>query len=97
MSLAFQELAQNAGKIGELKERKAAEEEIDAKNKQPGAVWCKRRMIPGGEGFLSRFRQDKFIFDEASHAYVIDKSGSSAFNAYSALTGSVSVRLVRNR
>lgn len=53
-------------------------EEIDVKNERPGAVWCKRKMIPGGEGFLSRFRQDKFVFDEASHAYVIDKSGSNA-------------------
>jgi hypothetical protein len=53
-------------------------EEIGAKNPHPGATWCKRRMIRGGEGFLSRFRQDKFIFDEAAHAYVIDKSGSNA-------------------
>src|SRR5207248_309912 len=51
-------------------------EEIDGQGKSPGAVWAKRRMVPGGEGFVSHFRQDKFVFDESSHAYVIDKSGS---------------------
>ncbi len=39
-------------------------QEIDGgEGSAPGAIWMKRNMIPGGEGFTSRFRQDKFIFD----------------------------------
>lgn len=43
----------------------------------PGAIWMKRPMIPGGEGFVSRFRQDKFDFNPGSHGYVFDAHGSS--------------------
>jgi hypothetical protein len=43
----------------------------------PGAIWMKRSMIPGGEGFISRFRQDKFDFDPATHGYVFDAKGSA--------------------
>ncbi len=51
--------------------------EIDAEGAVPGAVWIPRFVKPGGEGFLSRFDQDRFIFDEASHSYVKDTAGSA--------------------
>jgi hypothetical protein len=43
----------------------------------PGAIWMKRSMIPGAGGFISKFRQDKFYFDAATHGYVFDASGSA--------------------
>ena len=44
---------------------------------QLGAVWCKRFVVPGQDGYLSRFRQDRFVFDEKSHSYVLDPGGSA--------------------
>jgi hypothetical protein len=41
-----------------------------------GAVWINRFITPGGPGTLSNFRQDRFIFDEKSRSYVIDRAGS---------------------
>lgn len=53
------------------------EEIDDADTPAPGAIWLKRPMLPGGAGFLSRFRQDKFIFDPATHDYIFDPRGSA--------------------
>ncbi len=52
-------------------------EEVNGQGKAPGAVWARRRMIPGGPGVLSRFRQDRFAYDESAKAYVFDRSGSA--------------------
>jgi hypothetical protein len=53
-------------------------EEVDGEGPAPGAVWCKRFINPGGPGFLSRFRQDHFVLDEKTAAYVLKKEGSVA-------------------
>jgi hypothetical protein len=50
-------------------------EEVNGEGAAPGAVWMKRFMKPG-EGFLSTFRQDRFVFDPKTREYEIDKSGS---------------------
>jgi len=52
-------------------------EELNGQGAAPGAIWCPRIMTPAGSGFLSHFRQDRFIFDPSSHSYVIDKPSSS--------------------
>src|SRR5438477_8824505 len=46
-------------------------EEVDGQGAAPGAVWCKRYVMPGSEGFLSQFRQDHFVLDEKGGAYVL--------------------------
>ncbi|MHB1001427.1 MAG: hypothetical protein ACYC27_19480 [Armatimonadota bacterium] len=51
-------------------------EEIDGKGKAPGSIWCKRYVVPGGEGFFTKFRQDRYIFDEKTKSYVPDESGN---------------------
>jgi len=51
-------------------------EELDGEGPAPGAVWVKRHMTPGGEGVLSRFRQDHFIFDPATRSYTFYDRGS---------------------
>jgi len=53
-------------------------EEIHADNSAPGGVWCSRFMTPGEPGVLSHFRQDRFVYDKASHSYQFDKDGSTA-------------------
>jgi hypothetical protein len=53
-------------------------EEIGGDGAAPGAVWMSRFMVPGGPGYLSRYRQDRFVFDRAAGRYVVDKSGSAA-------------------
>lgn len=57
-------------------------EEIDS-GISGGAVWVKRHMTPGGEGFVSRYRQDRFAYDESKQAYVHDPRGSGPdFRSY---------------
>jgi hypothetical protein len=53
-------------------------EEIGGAGPAPGALWMNRHMIPGGPGVLSRYRQDRFVFNPESRSYVIDKGGSAA-------------------
>jgi hypothetical protein len=50
-------------------------EEVDGEGAAPGCVWVKRFMKPG-EGFLSTFRQDRFIFNQKTRQYEIDRDGS---------------------
>jgi hypothetical protein len=50
-------------------------EEIGAEGAAPGCVWMKRFMKPG-EGFLSTFRQDRFVFNEKTRQYELDPNGS---------------------
>ena len=52
-------------------------EEIEDHGKAPGAVWARRHMVPGGPGFVSRFRQDRYAYDESAKAYVFTESGSA--------------------
>lgn len=52
-------------------------QEIGGDGKNPGAVWINRFVTPGGEGVLSRFSQDRYVYDEASKSYIIDKNGSA--------------------
>lgn len=51
-------------------------EEIGGKGNAPGSIWCKRYVVPGVEGVYTRFRQDKYVFDEASASYVVDPASS---------------------
>jgi hypothetical protein len=53
-------------------------EEIDGEGPAPGALWMDRYMIPGGPGVLSRYRQDRFVYDAKTHGYVLDRGGNSA-------------------
>ena len=52
-------------------------EELNVKLPGAGAVWIPRLVTPGGEGYLSRFCQDRFVFDPESKSYVIDHKGSA--------------------
>lgn len=51
-------------------------QEIGGSGKAPGSIWTKRFVKPGGPGFETRFRQDRFVFDEKTKSYVVDPSGS---------------------
>jgi len=53
-------------------------EEIRSDGSTSGAVWMKRFMTPGGEGYLSHYRQDRFMYDEKTGTYIFDPSGSNA-------------------
>lgn len=58
-------------------------EEISATGPTLGAVWMKRQMVPGGGGFESHYRQDRFVYDRAAGAYSQDPKGSgSDFRSY---------------
>ena len=48
-------------------------EEIGGEGPKPGAIWANRYMTPG-KGILTHFRQEKYVFEEASRSYVLDKS-----------------------
>jgi hypothetical protein len=50
-------------------------EELNGEGAAPGCIWMKRFMKPG-EGFLSTFRQDRFVFNPKSRQYEIDPNGS---------------------
>lgn len=51
-------------------------EEIGGKGSAPGSIWCKRYVTPGADGIYTKFRQDKYVFDEASNSYVVDPASS---------------------
>ena len=50
--------------------------EINGDGPSPGAVWMTRSVVPGGPGMLSRFAQDRWVFDDSKREYVIDAGGS---------------------
>lgn len=52
-------------------------EEIGSEGEAPGAVWAKRVMVPGGEGFVSRYRQDRLAFEEGTKSYAFAANGSA--------------------
>ena len=57
--------------------------EIDGEGPVPGALWMTRWITPGGPGIVSRFRQDRWVFDESKRQYVIDPAGSvDCFESY---------------
>jgi hypothetical protein len=50
--------------------------EQEGEGKIPGALWCERFVTPGAKGVLSRFSQDRFLFDHKKGEYVFDPEGS---------------------
>lgn len=54
-------------------------EEIGGAGKTLGSIWCRRYITPGAEGVFTRFRQDRYIFNEQTHSYELDPAGSVAY------------------
>jgi hypothetical protein len=58
-------------------------EEADGEGDAPGCVWMQRRVVPGSPPFLSRFSQDRFVYDSGSGSYQWDRAGSGrSFGCY---------------
>lgn len=68
------EVVREGGKLG--KDNWVRRFEEAGPDGQSGAIWTQRFVTPGQDGYLSRFSQDRLVFDEKSRSYVLDPAGS---------------------